>query len=70
MANETDKEPFGPVDMKGPGVDAWNAFLEKNDSDDAETLQLRWIERANVRSSFIAGQKHLFEQLATRTKKD
>lgn len=70
MTGKTDAEgAFGPIDMKGPGVDAWNAILEHNDSEDAEILQAIWAKREQVRNTFASGQKELFEQLAERPRK-
>lgn len=70
MTGKADAEAaFGPIEMRGPGVDAWTAFLEMNDSENANLLQKQWAKRESVRSAFLDDQKELFQQLATRDKK-
>lgn len=70
MTGKTDAEgAFGPIEMKGPGVDAWNAYLDTNDGPDANLLQKNWEKRSQVRDAFVSEQKKQFAQLAEQSQK-
>lgn len=58
---------FGPIEMSGPGVDAWQALQDDNDSEAASKMQPVWESRSDVRQLNIERNKKFLQAIESRT---
>lgn len=62
-AAEHPETKYGRIELCGPGVDAWHAHRDTNNSEPAEKLMAAWKSRTALMAGFLSRQKDLFSDL-------